>query len=401
MVMSINSELSQEQTINTVLPERYYGDELLIKAVGLSQAGTTIPDTLHFVRPSIKTDDYERALEDIARTLTVIEGECPDGTVNQFEVGIANFDGDLSDLDPDAIFFDAEDSTYNSALSSNAGNVEEFAKNAAVNPEKPRIYIASPGNGFSSYLTRAERAHLRKTGQLIDGNDGVYEPVALPIVKSLSHALQRNNITIDRISANSAGSNLARAMMFDLPENQITHAYLKGPTNIVDQNALALGYRMLVKENIVANGRNRKLTRDEWALTDDKIDAAKEKLAPRVEELKETYGKLGMLATLRKLATDGISYSRGAKPGQYSPALEETQCARKKQPEAYITYHFGLEDQQYQHQYETLVNFILGITTEMDLDPSKVQGLIVPGSHADHTSVPSIRWGVETYAFNR
>ncbi len=335
---------------------------------------------------------YEAALRQTVKHLQVITD--PE-TYQNFEITYSGVDS-LEDGP-----FDTEFSTYNSAISSNPGNAVEFAEHAALRAEKPRLYIASAGNGFSSYLSAEEQRYVKTRGRFtyddFDGDRPITK--AIPTIRALKRALESKGVVTDRLSSNSSGANMLTALMYELPEGTVTHAYMKGRPNLVDQSAIALGYRMLVLETR-ANNKNKERSKDEWALIDEMVDEAKTKLKPVIDSIDaERLGKLAMVAKLR---TDCVAYSRGPDPRRKGrlPAAYDSVRALHRQPDAKVTWHFTSRDRLYTvepHRPEQFIRYVSALSR----DSNNVTGLVTNGSHADHTHIPSLRWSAEEFAFEQ
>jgi len=334
---------------------------------------------------------YRRALHDIDHSWTVLEDE---ETGQQFEMGLANTDADFSGG------VDLEESTFSSSLSSNPGNAVEFAENAASHPARPRLYVASPGNGKSSYWTPAEQRHIKSTGRFTDETG---KP--LPTIAALARILRQADLPVTRISTNSAGGAYATALMSALPEGQLTHAYMKSRPNISDHPARLLWGAAVVVGDILDDRRHARQSRDPWRLTEDRVKAAKENLprlygddaeneARRMPEATKTHG-------LKKMHTDLLALSHGQTYGQVNPAAKDTGLALRRQPDALLTYHFPTGDRLYNNRtdierFMEQVRQLGGLAARHN-----VQALIVPGTHRDHTAYPTMRWSMEAYAFSR
>src|SRR5712691_3534707 len=122
-----------------------FGNSESYKATRLSlqRDGVIHTDTIVIPRhPNINEEDYNRAIEDINRTFRVLKD--PENG-QQFEIAEANLQADPTSG------VDAGLSTYSSSLTSNLGNAIELALRAASHPDRRRLYIASPGNGKTSY----------------------------------------------------------------------------------------------------------------------------------------------------------------------------------------------------------------------------------------------------------
>lgn len=390
----INQYRLPYESIAQELPARFYGNEPSYPAITLEAAGSGIdPFVQTLPRVSISEAALQDALEEAAETLEVLEDP---KTGKQFEVSFGN-------LDADNPLFDAEVSTYNSAITSNQPNGMEFAENTATQPNKRRIYIASLGNGQSSYLEPNERVHLRKNGSFLveeQKRDGTWDVTALPTVKALYRALLANDIEFDRLSANSAGGNLATALMFLAEEGTVTHCYQKGRTNLTHNNALAFGVRMLLMENLISGRKNKAASQDPYQLTDEMAEKAKKAFGPSVEKLQANGNQLGTMQAIGKLLNDGLAFSKGRGHYGLPPAAIDLRYATSRHPEAKTTIHVTGQDRQYKGQLGPLATTV-AYAAEVSAQPENVQGLITPGSHADHTNTPSVRWSAESYAFNR
>ncbi|MEK7095978.1 MAG: hypothetical protein AAB896_01670, partial [Patescibacteria group bacterium] len=104
--------------------------------------GQVTSDKLAVRRPEIDKDRFLQALEDINRTWGIITDP---KTGKEFEIALANLSAPLDNG------LDVELSTFTSSISGNPGNAVEFAENSALHPDRQRLYIATFGNGRSSY----------------------------------------------------------------------------------------------------------------------------------------------------------------------------------------------------------------------------------------------------------
>lgn len=334
---------------------------------------------------------YRRALHDINGSWTVAEDE---ETGQQFEMSLANTDADFSGG------VDLEESTFSSSLSNNPGNAVEFAENSARHPERPRFYVASPGNGKSSYWTPAEQRYIKTTGRF---TDEAGKP--LPTIAALARVLRQADAPVTRISTNSAGGAYATALMSALPEGQLTHAYIKSRPNISDHPARLMWGASVLVGDILDDRRHARESRDPWRLTKDRIEAAKAALprlygngeqneARQVPEATKTHG-------LKKMYTDLLALSHGQTYGQVNPAAKDTGLALRQQPDALLTYHFPTGDRLYNsrtdiERFMEQVRQLGGMAARHN-----VQALVVPGTHRDHAAYPTMRWSMETYSFAR
>jgi hypothetical protein len=351
-------------------------------------------DTVFLARPDISRDNYYQALEDINRSFTVVADPEDDSKV--FEIGRANLDAPLENG------IDAEISTFTSSLSGNLGNAVEFAENAALHPDRQRIYIASLGNGRSSYWTDEEQRHIRETGRF---TYSVGEP--LPTLKSLARALNSSDFKVTRFSTNSMGGAHATGLMAALPEGQVTHAYLKSRPNISHHPAKIAWGAAIVIGDALDDKKLDKASRDPWKLTGEMIEDAEEKLPNLYSEAAEnrykTFAdKAASSHAFRKMLTDLTALSRG--DGQ--PAAVDTVRALQQQPEALITHHLPLADRLYKDLPAEAIRYLLttyalGGAAVANIASGQIEALIMPGAHRDHTKYPHLRWATENYSFGR
>lgn len=338
-------------------------------------------------RASISRDAFFDALDDTNRTLTVLEDTL---TGKTFEVAMANV-GATSGI------ADAEISTFSSSITGNIGNATEFAEHSALHPENTRVYIASIGNGGSSYWDESERKYITKTGRFT-AEDG--EP--LPTVAALERVLRTvGGLTIGRLSTNSAGGAFATALMSAMPEGQVTHSYLKSRPNISNHPTRLLWGAGLMLSEQYDSPQYKANTEDEWGIDTDKV---KEEARPYLEAIyghkngKDEWTAKGATTEkgIKRLYWDMLAFSKGgAKYGH--PAAADTRNALAKQPGAQLTYHFPEKDRLYSDLRRDVGSFLqhIGIAS------SQVEAVLMPGTHHDHSQYPSLRWSIEKYAFNK
>lgn len=355
------------------------------------QSGQPDTDKLILERPVIDEERYQQALEDINRTWGVVTDPKSGKT---FEIAMANLSAPLDNG------IDAELTTVTSSISGNPGNAVEFAENAALHPDRQRIYIAGLGNGRSSYWDIKERKHIRKTGRFTQDNGE-----ALPTLEALNRALKASDFIISRLSTVSAGGAHATALMSALPEGQVTHAYLKSRPNI-SNHPIGLSWGLgFVANHIIDDKKSDKASRDPWKMTPKMVEAAKEHMPNIYSETAQNQHqtlvqKAGSSHKVSKMLTDLTAFSRGGRAKDY-PAVRDTIRALKHQPEAMLTYHFPLQDRLYKHEKD-IAEFLVKI---YELGKTATNGqaevLTLPGTHLDHTRYPGLKWAIESYAFDR
>ncbi len=361
--------------------------------LSLRENGSINTDKITIVRhPGISEEHYKQALDDINHTFQVLVDP---QTGKQFEVASANTRANPGNG------VDIEISTYTSSISGNTANAIEFAENSALHPDRQRVYVASSGNGRTSYWDEKEQSYIRRTGRFTQENGQ-----ALPTIAALNRVLQLNGFVVTRISTNSAGGAYATALMRELPEGQVTHAYLKSRPNISDHPlGLIWGLSILVSD-VLDDSRFKKASKDPWKekITQSSIQTIREQMpniyAPGSISQPETL-KGTRTHNLGKMWTDMIAFSRG-NSAKGHPAAVDTFYALTKQSAALVTYHFPFKDRIYNKLPEDARDFLNAVCrlSGMTIN-SQIEVLLMPGGHRDHTSYPSLRWSVEMYAFQR
>ena len=352
-----------------------------------------VDSSVQIERPEINRDIYEQNLEDIDKTWGLITDPKTD---KKFEIAMANISAPVIDG------MDAELSTFTSSISGNPGNAVELAENAALHPDRQRVYIASFGNGGSVYWDSKEVKHIKKTGRFTYGGSE-----ALPTLAALTRALKSADFIITRLSANSAGGAHATALMGALPEGQVTHAYLKSRPNITNHRLGILWGAGVLLGDIIDDRKYARASDDPWKLTSDVVKDA-------VAHMPDIYSKevqnrhKSVLQKARsshkasKMWNDLLSFSRGGPEKDY-PAVSDTIQALQNQPEALLTLHFPAQDRLYESmpieamEFINIAHFIGGTA----LADGQIEALVAPGKHRDHTKYPGLRWAAEKYAFGR
>src|SRR5260370_14640669 len=379
-----------------------FGNNVSYEATRLSlrQAGVIHTDTIVIPRRQyINENDYNQAIEDINKTFRVLKD--PE-TGQQFEIAEANLQADPTKG------FDAGLSTFTSSLTNNLGNAIELALRAASQLDHRRLYIGSPGNGKTSYWSKKEQQYIRRTGRFTQ-EDGK----ALPTIAALKRVLDLGGYVITRLSTDSAGGAYVTALMRELPEGQVTHAYIKSRPNISEHGKGNLGNWQtylwglsILISDVLDDSRFRWASADPWKKKLEYVakQTARQRMtriyAPesireqRIQEDVRTHG-------LNKMWTDMQTLSRGG-AAQSHPAAVDTAYALAKQPEALVTYHFPRNDRLYNLLPEDAEIFLREISHLGSFVTSgQIEALIMPGAHRDHTYYPSFRQSIESYAFQR
>lgn len=141
----------------------------------------------------------------------------------------------------DVIFFP----TYSSSLTGNNGNVAEMAMKAMAYRGNRFTYVALPGNGLSSPLTRKERKHFTQTGSFYDAHEGT----VLPVVTALQEVLREADIVPRHFMSDSAGAAMSDALGMALPKDSVWTVTQNVRTGWRGMGKLELAKGMLLDEN--------------------------------------------------------------------------------------------------------------------------------------------------------
>jgi hypothetical protein len=208
------------------------------------------------------------------------------------------------------------------------------------------------------------------------------------------------DFNISRISADGIGGAQATALMALLPKGQVTHVYIKGRPNIANHsNRYIWGIGSLLT-TMVDRRRYDRISVDEWRSGPDLINLAKLKTQTvygpdsKCDQAPEASVRANWI-NRKWLETMSSAVAR------CSPALVDTSIALCRQPEALITYHFPAEDMLYKNMPEDAFSFLGELCSSRLTRVGQTEALIMPGTHFDHMSYPSIRWSAEKYAFER
>ena len=171
--------------------EQFYASNMATVPLLVSRDGyyRTAPNQLLLRRTAIPT--RTELAEKIAETYHAISGVISQNQSYCFEMATVNGNATEGDVLIAA--------TYNSSLTSNAGNVFEFATKAAMDPTHRYTYIALPGNGLSSVLTKKERRHLAENGSLLDHTEDGAD--TLPFADALTDVIRRRGLEPEQHSS--------------------------------------------------------------------------------------------------------------------------------------------------------------------------------------------------------
>jgi hypothetical protein len=289
-----------------------------------------------------------------------------------FEVAVVNNDKASGN---DRVFL----STYSSAITTNPGNAYELALEGALNPEQRIVYVSSPGNGGSSFLTEQEAKYFRKYGRVTRTEDGVDE--AIPTMQALAAALTREEIEPTQISGDSFGAVLNSGLGVALRHNRVKSMYQNVRPQLVDKSLPGMASGMLLKEMIINARKNANLKLDKWAVDERLQDLVRNRI-PKV------YGHRGNRLAVGQLATIACGLSKGPNAGD--PFVADSAAFLRNNPEAKMTVVVAERDPLHGAHLDTeRLQFIAGVLAKHgELPPSVV---ILPGlSHAYYTYLPGL-----------
>ncbi len=317
--------------------------------------------------PQIDPDDIGEKLEEIDRTWRTVES--PSGRYS-YEIATTN---DEREGQP----YTAQISTYSSSIWGNPGNAYEQALRSAIDPS-PQLYVASPGNGGTSPLTKKERVYFAKTGRMTWDDDGETKPI--PFVAELLATLDHEGIALGRVSGDSLGGIVITAMAAAMRENELKSLFANARPQIVDANPIGLAYGMIVTENMRRAGIARTETHDRGAVVDGKIELAKSMLT-------NVYDRSAPGVSLPMLGANLRGLARG--PQQGNPAYFDSQAAFRNQPDASFAFVHGENDVLYRSRNGgAAFDATVGAATRSS-DAEKVFAIEIPGgSHISHTYYP-------------
>jgi hypothetical protein len=291
-------------------------------------------------------------------------------------------------------------STYNSAESSNKGNLREHANLAARFPGFTHLYAASFGNGGTSPLTNHEEEGkwVSKTGRFTrTGRDGTVEPIYS--VRKEQEALADAGFDVSMIfGTDSAGGSYATALALAMEPGQLKKAFFSEHAGFVNLSRREIAYGMLWREGKKGN-ENRKLSPDPESVTGEKIaEAAQlydEYLSDDVRH-KLDGSELGLTEKAAKLYARGRNLYRvmnGLRRGPHDgvfPHLDDTNSMLERQPDAKIVFGMAERDTLYKNPatcHQSARQFLQAIAVQH----TAVEAMVLPEmSHAYHTHMPAM-----------
>ena len=126
-----------------------------------------------------------------------------------------------------------------------------MAVEAALNPGRNLVYVASPGMGISSPLSTEERTYLRKNGRLLyEDENGISR--GLPVITALAQALTEQGIAPTHLYSDSAGAliNTAYGAAYGNGNIRVSHQNVR--TGYKDMNVPRLAHGMIVTDSRIS-----------------------------------------------------------------------------------------------------------------------------------------------------
>ncbi len=336
----------------------------------------------------INEGDFQKRLTEINETYQIIRDS---HTGRAFEIAIVNkhrlMDGAI--LMPSTSF---------SSLTQNRGNAIELAAHGAATSDAARVYVAFPGMGGSSSLSRQDRQYLAEKGRFTQNGK------ALDSISALVSALDSNNISIKSISANAEGGRLALGIMAALPSDSVNSVYLNGLPGIY-----SLSNDTWISVTIIGQFKIRIKRRTKESDQEDSQEMYKVS-ALRLEEAKSSlpniYRGLRYLTRLSRTYlrampnmaayTEAFNRHDDLQSVSEHAVLQDALAALSSQKKARVTFQFNKRGRLHDN-LDKCKKFGQTLTEELSKTPfqGSVQFFVYDGSLDFHTSYPSRRWAIE------
>lgn len=286
-------------------------------------------------------------------------------------------------------------STYSSAISTNKGNLYEFAAAAQRYPEYAHLYVGSFGNGGTSPLTDHddEARYFRKTGRFTrEDSAGLVKPIYS--VARLHEALVTAGLDVDMLfGTDSAGGSYAKGLALAMESGHLKSAFFSENTGFVNLSLAGIAHGMIVREG--KNGsRNAKLAKhlDPEAMNKAKIELATELYEASLSDASRQMladSRVGKVATVASMLRMVNGLRRGPHDGQH-PLLADTNAMLAQHPDAKVVFGVAENDPL----YLSPMNAHIAVHSFMDqvaVQNAPVEAMVLPDmSHAYHTHFPAV-----------
>ena len=282
----------------------------------------------------------------------------------------------------------------------NEGNALELAYMAIKHPDRPIVFVESPGDGNSVDLENEEYREAAKDGKLIHETRGIsgrivkYEP--FQTLQSLARALEYSEIRVSHISSNGTGAHFSTALMTGMQQGAIERAFLYNPSNISDRSTIALTIANLME--ITGQGKYAKLSKDPLRLTDERKKMAR-RVMGSITKRKIDQARASTHNPIKLWRQQKI-FRRGNGVGQ--SAAVQSVAAQMQHPNIKQTFVFPEFAAQYKspedfYEFMRIIGTLGGAAVEM----TDIESLQIPLGQYGHSHYPTVRQTLEGYAFNR
>ena len=336
---------------------------------------------------------FEDRLDELNETWQVAEDHL---TGRKFEIGVVN----QHNIDENATLFT---STSFSSLTHNAGNAIELAAHGAAIPEAARIYVAFPGSGGSSALSRSERTQLARTGRFTEGSGTKNDPFRpMEVLQALNRLLEAKGYIPNRVSADVEGARLAIGMLTVFERGAVRAAFLNGVPGVSRGPRYVQG---MVEEDYSSNQKLSIYDQDSWAVTSEFKHEVKQRL-PRIYRgaghaalMSATYNPFRALPTARA-AAKGFGKNNDLQDPQTHALLNDMLAAWSRQSAEFV---LQFNRQSKLHDINDCIEFgriaMSRLSDTQSIGDHNLRVLIGDGTLDRHTQVPRERWATERYAF--
>lgn len=282
----------------------------------------------------------------------------------------------------------------------NEGNALELAYTAFKYPDRPVVYVESPGNGNSVDLEDEEYKEAAKDGKLVresrDASGRIVDYEAFETIRALARALAHESINISHISSNATGAHFSTAFMAASPRDSVERAFLYNPSNISDRNVIALTYGTI--KEIRTQDRYKQLSKDPLKLTDERKIMAR-RVMGSIAKHKLDLARASTHDPVKMWRQQKI-FRRGNGHGQ--SAAVHSVAGQLQHPGAKQTFVFPEFAAQYKRpedfrKFMEWVDRLGGRVVEM----TDIESLKIPLGQYGHSHYPTARQTLESYGFHR
>ncbi len=358
-----------------------YQAHLIDKGVLVHLGRTTIMNTGVLLDSAIVDDK----LREVAMSRTVIEHK-----ESSFDIGIANATATKGTIVMPA--------TANSSLD-NVGNGYELAAAAVRYPNHRLVYVASPGQGASSPMSKADAAYYRQSGRLVRGAGDDAQPV--DYVVNMYRALASHGIDITHLSADSIGNQFAQALGAAMEPGQLEAGHFSESTGFVDLGLIEVGKGMVYTEDRKNKAWNIERSFDPEKLTDamqDRYGRAAELYTPIIAKTKIDKSRSSKADQAKAFWTNLQGLRHGPKHGDF-PLADDANAMLMRQPQARLVYSLGELDPLYngpRSAHDSAQAFLRKLVLT---DGADVRTILIPDmTHKINTYFPGLYHAIKRHA---